>query len=1386
MKSRITLHLTIIPLLALLLGTSALTAQTILYSEDFNDCALPANWTVDFVGNSNPDWYVGMPQNGNSDGSTVDGSCMLIIDDDATGQNTPPFAIQLTTPTFNGNGFQQVQLSIDVHFRSYEESSLKLFVFDGSDLHELTTWQGYGDMTGEQFSEYETYTADISYFASDQMSIMIQYDDGGTWAWWAGVDNITITGMGSGTNVVAEAFNGCALPSGWSTSVVEGANDWQFGYIDDNGNAWASNSMNGSCFVYFDDDGIGSDAPFSTVRLYSPVFDGTAFANFKLQFDLIFRRYADQEHVAIYVFDGVEHHLVESYYQNVAGDQFNNYQTIQLDLSEYRSEQMQVVFHYHDGNDWGWWVGLDNVKITGSGSINDLCTNAIAVTTGSNCLPANNHTAIFTGDPSACFDDHVGSLWYQYTAGFNGILKIETDADFNDLITIYQGNCNAMTELDCNNRDEHGFTGETHHMTVTSGTEYLFRVSGIESTFGQPRGDLCFSLQQVNAFPAVPPNDICSNATNLVVDDPNCVEGSNLNAGFHGPEPSLNHKSRADIWYHFVATSDQLQVTTQADFADVIAVYSGDCNALTEFAVNDFGQQLDLEGLTTGATYYVQLSGFFATVEGDACIRVATPDDMVASNDLCPDASFVEVDAGCVFGENTVAGFDGPVPGCVAFSTSNIWFEFAAPASGGVQINTGSTFPHVVAIYEGTCDSLTEIYCLENPTYCQGYFEVPELTPGDNYYMQIASAENEFGYLYGDLCLNILDIESIDFFEPLDLVVNVECIGAGVSVLEVVGIGGEGSYTVLGNQTGDTLLTGDTYFTVLSDELGCEVSMIGTVDCGEQPCAVDALLGFEPVSCYSDNDGAASFENGDAYSIIWSTGSTGNSVSNLTAGSYSVTVEDGNACSTVYYFIITEPPALSANATATGETMEGADDGTASASPLGGTPPYSYLWSNGTTTDALTGLAPGEYVVTITDDQGCTIEATVTVNSFECAIGVSISSQDVSCFGYTNGEASASVSNGVPPFTFSWSNGDTGPIVQNLDVGNYTVTAEDANGCPSTANFSIGQPAELIGDIESSNNVTCFNTATGSAIVSADGGTLPYEFIWPGGVTGAGQSNLPAGEYHVTVSDAAGCTDEVVVVVIQPDELQLSVADVEHVGCFGGADGAATVFAEGGTPTPGYSYEWDDPAGQTTATASNLMAGTYTVTVTDNNSCTAVIEAIVGEPAMLVAVVDNVVSEVGAMGNGSIEITMFGGTLPYSFSWELGGAFYSDEEDLYDLSAGSYTLIVTDANGCTSTSTVVVESMVSVQDPVLEKAVRLLPNPTDGKFEVVFDLDKPTPVQIQIFDLLGRQLLLTEREIVETATYPFDLSDLPTGVYPIRIYFDGEVTVRQLVLAGKE
>ncbi len=974
------------------LGISELKAQATLFEENFDNCILSAGWQVNITGNPNPTWYVGPAVlNNDNQGQNMNGSCFLFIDDDATGNQTPAYTIDFVSPPFDASQYATVELSLDVHYRDYGPSAeyFEVRVTDGNTETLLKRFE-QGGSTGDTLSEYVTLKYDLSLVnAAPNLRLILRYDDGGGFAWWAGVDNIKVVGKGVGTNVVTQNFNQCAKPANWETQIVSGDNDWIFGKATVSGNA-NLNSIDGSCMVYFNDDALTSAAPYSTVRLFSPWFDGTDFGQFELNFDLV-HRYAT-EIFTVYVQNGQgEESAVAQWSDDVGGPYFNNPVHQTLDLSPYRAKEMRVIFEYSDGNGWGWWTALDNVKITGSGAANDLCTNALELLTGDDCKHADNRNAVFEGPQPSCSDKAVAGLWYRWQADFTGVAKLTTHADFNDVVNVYTGGCQTLSELLCDNYDEHGFQGEGTLFAAQAGTEYLIRVSGQDAGFGRPRGDMCLEIDPTTGFPTAPPNDNCPDAMDLAVNG-TCVDGNNRYATTSAIVPSLNTLARADVWYKFTAPispapGQKLEVRSNADFSDIITVYAGGCASLSEVAGNHLGQKLDLQGLAGGQTYWVQIAGNFATVEGNLCAQISQVNEDAPANDNCLQAVPVPLGGQCAASNNFGASFSGYQPGCVVQADRDVWFTFVAPASGSVRFNTGADFSHVLALWQGDCSGLTQVYCAENPLRCEGYPLVGNLLPGQTYYVQIASWDSPVGLVSGNICLSIIDGATMPPFEPLVLHVQEQCIDVDLAKLEISASGGLAPYEFLGNADGQQIASGAEYLVIVADANGCQQALTGIVDnCTEAGCLVTASFNAQNPSCAGEATGSITATPADGqepYSFLWSNGDTTAVAAGLNAGVYLVTITDASNCEFVAAQTLIEPPGILAEIAAVNHPHQGQNDGSVEVNAAGGTGSLQFEWVlNATvvaTTQNLNNAAPGDYTLTIWDGNGCSVVLTVTL-----------------------------------------------------------------------------------------------------------------------------------------------------------------------------------------------------------------------------------------------------------------------------------------------------------------------------------------------------------------------------------------------------------------------
>lgn len=444
------------------------------------------------------------------------------------------------------------------------------------------------------------------------------------------------------------------------------------------------------------------------------------------------------------------------------------------------------------------------------------------------------------------------------------------------------------------------------------------------------------------------------------------------------------------------------------------------------------------------------------------------------------------------------------------------------------------------------------------------------------------------------------------------------------------------------------------------------------------------------IDCYNGTALLTAGQTGGTapYSYLWSTGATSNSIT-VTAGTYLLTVTDQYGCSGTTPVSITQPSPLAIDITTTTANSPTCD-GTAAVSITGGTAPYSVLWSNGSTTLSASALCEGTVGVVVTDNNGCIIAQTSVINDVFCNtfnVGISASS-DVSCYNGTDGSASVSVlSGGTAPFNYSWS---TAPVqttsgASNLASGTYSVLVTDGLGCQDVTSVTILQPT-VITNTMTHVDVSTIGGNDGSATANPQGGTPGYTYAWtPGGQTTQTATNLSSGVggvvYQVDITDANLCTFQDSVLINQPpcNDFIASV-NPTNVTCNGLTNGSAyLVLANGSAP---YSISWSNGVNNT-MNVSNLAPGSYSVNITDAKNCATFQTFSITQPAALsVSLVPTNISCYKA-GDGTIDLTVSGGTYPYSFVWTTGGKIVALHEDLTNLPPGTYSVIVTDANGCT-------------------------------------------------------------------------------------------------------
>ncbi|MEM9024173.1 MAG: SprB repeat-containing protein, partial [Bacteroidota bacterium] len=523
---------------------------------------------------------------------------------------------------------------------------------------------------------------------------------------------------------------------------------------------------------------------------------------------------------------------------------------------------------------------------------------------------------------------------------------------------------------------------------------------------------------------------------------------------------------------------------------------------------------------------------------------------------------------------------------------------------------------------------------------------------------------------------------SVTITEPTALVatlvstVNVSCNGGADGAITAGGSGGTPTYSFLwstgGSTATETGLTAGTYTVTVTDANGCTDALTATVT---EPLPLNAAIdSVQDVNC-GGADGAiftSAIGGTMPYTYAWSNGATTEDIMNLTAGPYTLTLTDANGCSTTVTGTVNQPTTLAASVVAVTDNLCNGDaNGSIQAMATGGITPYTYSWSSGGMAAMESGLMAGTYTLTITDNNGCFVTVDTVVNEPAAVVFTLDSVQQVLCNGDSNGFVAVSTTGGVAPYTYAWSNGATMPVLTGLPAGVFTGTVTDANGCSETLSATITEPMELTGSVASTVQPLCFGDANGSATVVATGGTMPYTFVWPSGTIAATDSNLTAGQYAVTISDANGCTDQLTVNLTQPALLEVIVTG-SNVTCAGDNDGTAMASISGGTFP--FTYLWDDPAAQTTAMATGLLEGPVNVTITDANGCTASNGFTVGAANQLPTV--SVTADKDTTCRDSA-IVLDAGSGFQAYAWSTGASGQQISVD----SSGSYQVTVTDNNG---------------------------------------------------------------------------------------------------------
>lgn len=617
--------------------------------------------------------------------------------------------------------------------------------------------------------------------------------------------------------------------------------------------------------------------------------------------------------------------------------------------------------------------------------------------------------------------------------------------------------------------------------------------------------------------------------------------------------------------------------------------------------------------------------------------------------------------------------------------------------------------------------------------------------------------------------------------------INLSCNGSndGQIYLSVAGGNGRYMYQLAGTSVWQASssffdLAAGTYSVMVKDKKDCMASVITTIT---QPTPITASVITGTATCGGADGNTSVTAAGGAgagyeYSIKGGVNfqATG-SFSGLASGTYTVIVRDGSSCYNAFQVVInsTTGPAINTFSN-TDVTCFNGSDGSISVSAAGGTGTLEYSIGGAyQSVGSFTGLAAGFYFVTVRDAVGCFASDTITLTQGNPIAVTASVNNNVACFGGNDGSVTVSAAGGIGTLAYSLN----GTSYQSIGTFNglssgplYITYVRDAGGCVNFTNFSISQPTQIIGNVGVLNS-TCAGADNGSIFVNASGGTGALQYSLNGTNYGSASSwsNLESANYIIYVRDANNCTIGLLANVNEPAPIALS-ATLDDVNCAGGNDGFINLNVSGVIEP--YAYAWSN--GATRDDIFNLSAGTYAVIITDANGCTATDGYVISSPATPIIVNGTVANASGAsVADGAIDITVTGGTAPYSYEWSNG----SITQDLSNATPGFYFVIVTDANGCETSQFFNISFGSSVVENEIKDAnILLYPNPAMDYTNVeIAGFNGKVIEQVTVIDALGRMIFTIQGNSDKVQLNTVDLS---AGFYLIQVEVEGQRLTQKL------
>lgn len=807
----------------------------------------------------------------------------------------------------------------------------------------------------------------------------------------------------------------------------------------------------------------------------------------------------------------------------------------------------------------------------------------------------------------------------------------------------------------------------------------LFSALYLPSAWAQPANDECVDaipLDDITLWCSVPDAYTTINATISPEDSPMCFP---------------NNQDAFDVWFSFTAVAPivSISVIGETDVNDggtiqdpQFALYEGTCDdlgdALACASDNSNADQVTIfeAGLTIGQTYYIRVSARFnQTGTFQLCVNnfneVPPPDgDCDSAVILCDKSPFsVSFVVGVGDTPNEIGDVSCSSGTCPFDESSSTWYKWTCQESGPLAftltpLNPADDLDFVVFELPNGLDD------------CTGKEDLRCMASGEN----VGADFDEWAPCTGETGLSLADPDigetcgcqagDNNFAQAVDMV-------AGRSYALVVNNfsqSGAGFSIEFDQSPGTGTFVGPQANFVFEPSIAC----------------VGETINFTDASSFIGNIDSYDWDFGSGAEPRTATGQGPHQVVYNTPGIKPVVLEvtSERGCVVTRIDLATEVICCDDHFTTDAnisdvdcpDSTDGAIDFLVS-NPYG---PYGYSWDNGANSEDLTGLAPGTYTVTVVDEATCEDTFSFVVDSpppftFDTLVVMP------TCNGGTDGAVTLVVNGGTPPYEYNWENTGFGlnNTFSGISQGDYTVIVRDDNDCEFTQVLPVRElELQLDPAVQTITQPSCFGFSDGSIVIAINNGLPPYEYNFNDGngfTSSNTLNNIPAGTYLVDVLDANLCSGFFELVVEDHPPLTLDFA-IDNVSCFGESDGSVEALVTGGFGD--YAYNWSN--GATTPVNGNLVAGTYNLQVTDENSCLITGDAIVTQPDSLglglVEVIDNICF---GESEGSIEVEAVGGSPPYEYS--VDGFTFQMEPILGNLPAGNYEVTVLDAEGCTAT-----------------------------------------------------------------------------------------------------